>query len=89
MLAHRPQITGKKLSSAGPVALGAYSIRSFCEAHALSRAMYFKMKAMDEGPAEMEVGRRRMVSIEAAAAWRRRRQEAVLKAKAEPETASA
>jgi hypothetical protein len=74
-MAHRPEITGRKVSSAsGPI--GAYSIASFCRAHALSEAMYFKMRAMGLGPDEMEMGRRKAISVEAAARWREQREEA-------------
>jgi hypothetical protein len=71
----RPETTGRKMSSA-PVAFGAYSIASFCQAHALSEAMYFKMRAMGLGPDEMEIGRRKAISVEAAARWREQREEA-------------
>jgi hypothetical protein len=56
------------------VPIGAYSIKQFCLAHALSEAMYFKLKALGLGPDEMEVGRRRIISIEAAARWRAKRE---------------
>jgi hypothetical protein len=36
--------------------------------------MFHKMCAAGEGPAPMMVGRRRMVSIEAAATWRKQRE---------------
>jgi len=58
----------------GPPA--AFSIADFCAAHAISEAMYFKIKAAGQGPAEMIVGRRRLISAEAAAAWRRAREAA-------------
>jgi hypothetical protein len=69
----RPEITGRKVSSA-PFALGAYTIDSFCEAHGLSPAMYFKMRAQGLGPDEMEYGRRKAISVEAAARWREQRE---------------
>jgi len=47
-----------------------YTIRTFCEAHKLSQAMYFKLKADKRGPREIAVGTRRYVSFEAAAEWR-------------------
>jgi hypothetical protein len=71
----RPEITGRKTSSA-PVELGAYTIETFCEAHGISTAMYFKLKAQGLGPDEMEVGRRRPISREAAARWREQREAA-------------
>lgn len=80
----RPERSGRKtFSEASPIPLGAYSIRAFCRAHALSEAMYFKLRSMGLGPDEMQVGRRRMVSIEAAAKWRLER-EAAARAAAAP-----
>ena len=55
-----------------PIAV--YSIGEFCVAHGISQAQYFAMKARGEGPREMRVGRRRSVSVEAAAEWRRARE---------------
>ena len=52
----------------------AYFISEFCAAHRLSPSMYFKLKSVGKAPAEMQVGRRRMVSVEAAEAWRRERE---------------
>jgi hypothetical protein len=52
----------------------AYSIREFCAAHRLSESMYFKLRNQGLGPDEMEVGRRRLISYEAASVWRRERE---------------
>ena len=57
-----------------PIAV--YSIGEFCVAHGISQAQYFLMKSRGEGPVEMHVGRRRLISVEAAAAWRRAREAA-------------
>jgi hypothetical protein len=84
-MASSPEITGRKVTSA-PVVLGAYSITSFCEAHALSPAMYFKLRAMGLGPAEMEIGRRKAISIESAAKWRKQREAAARKSQENKET---
>jgi hypothetical protein len=54
-----------------------YTIRTFCEAHKLSQAMYFKLKADKRGPRETAVGSRRYISFEDAAAWRAAQKEAV------------
>lgn len=54
--------------------IATYSIPEFCYCHGISQAQYFAMKARDEGPREMHVGRRRLISIEAAAEWRRGRE---------------
>jgi hypothetical protein len=75
----RSEVTGRK-TPPEPLVLGGYSIRSFCRAHGdMSEAMYFKMKAAGEGPTEMMIGRRRVISVEAAAEWRRKREAAAKK----------
>jgi hypothetical protein len=60
-----------------PIARGAYSIDEFAAAHRLSVAMYFKLRNQGLGPDEMIVGRRRLISFEAAERWRRAREAAV------------
>jgi predicted DNA-binding transcriptional regulator AlpA len=52
----------------------ALNIREFCEAHNLSESFYYKLKKQHEGPREMKVGKRTLVSQEAAAEWRRARE---------------
>jgi hypothetical protein len=54
----------------------AYSIREFCEAHRISVRAYFKMKAEGWGPTEMRIGKRVVISLEAAARWRAEREAA-------------
>lgn len=55
-----------------PVIPGALSIDSFCEAHGISRAYYFKIQKLGLGPDVMAIGRRRLISVEAAARWRKK-----------------
>ncbi|TYO67072.1 hypothetical protein FXV83_07655 [Bradyrhizobium hipponense] len=52
----------------------AYTIREFCAAHRISEAMYFKMRAAGLGPREMRTLRKVAISVEAAAEWRRERE---------------
>lgn len=52
----------------------AYTIEEFCQAHRFSRSQYFTMKKAGEGPREMAVGKRRIISPEAAVEWRRERE---------------
>jgi hypothetical protein len=47
----------------------AYSIAEFCAAYGISPAFYFALKKKGEGPAEMHVGSRRLITKEAAAEW--------------------
>lgn len=48
-----------------------YSVDEFCSAHAISRAMFYKLRADGKAPRTMAVGSRTLISCEAAAAWRR------------------
>ena len=52
----------------------ALSIREFCSAHAISQGLYFKLKKQGEGPREMKVGARTLITFESAAEWRRTRE---------------
>ena len=52
----------------------AFTVPEFCEAHRISVAKYYEMKKEGWGPVEMEVGRRRLISYEAAIRWRRQRE---------------
>jgi hypothetical protein len=49
----------------------AYSIPEFCKAHRISQAFFYELKRAGLGPREMVLGRRRIISCEAAADWRR------------------
>jgi predicted DNA-binding transcriptional regulator AlpA len=52
----------------------ALSIREFCDALGISEGLYFKLKKQGEGPREMKVGARTLISLESAAEWRRTRE---------------
>ena len=52
----------------------ALNISQFCEAHDLSEAFYYKLKKQGEGPREMKVGARTLITLESAAEWRRARE---------------
>ena len=74
----RPEVTGKKptLTAADRGPPLAMSIREFCTAHRISEDMFFKMRRQGWGPAVMRVGARTLISIEAAAEWRKAREQA-------------
>ena len=83
----RPEVTGKKTTTVtAPAAIAkpppirgpplAMSIREFCALHGISDDMFYKMKRDGWGPATMKVGSRTLISVEAAAEWRREREEA-------------
>jgi hypothetical protein len=63
----RPEATGRKLAPA------AYSVREFCEIHGISLASYYNLKNRGEGPDEMRVLGRVLISVEEAARWRKKR----------------
>ena len=52
----------------------ALTISEFCRSHAISPGLYYKMKRRGEAPREMKVGARTLISVEAAAEWRRARE---------------
>jgi hypothetical protein len=59
----------------GPVEPMAYSIPGFCAAHDISQDTYFKYARQGLMPATIKIGGRTLISIEAAAAWRRAREQ--------------
>jgi hypothetical protein len=71
----RPEITGRKVFGAAERA--AYTIPEFCDAHRISRAHYYNLKRLGEGPDEARAGDRVFITMEAAARWRRQREKAV------------
>jgi predicted DNA-binding transcriptional regulator AlpA len=52
----------------------ALSILEFCEAHGISEGFFYKLKKQGEGPREMKVGARTLITFESAAEWRRARE---------------
>lgn len=47
------------------------SIKDFCARYRISRNCLYNLWSCGEGPAVMRVGRRRLISVEAAAEWRK------------------
>jgi predicted DNA-binding transcriptional regulator AlpA len=52
----------------------ALSIREFCQAHGISEGFFYKLKKQGEGPREMKVGARTLITFESAAEWRAARE---------------
>ena len=79
--AARRKKRSKKPDTGPAVTPMVYSIPTFCRAHLISPAMYFKLKRAKRGPREMAVSAeegktgRVTISMEAAAAWRKEREE--------------
>jgi hypothetical protein len=70
----RPEVTGRK-SGQHDASDGAdaYSVDEFCARHRISVQLFYKCRS--EMPATFTVGARRLISKEAAAAWRREREQ--------------
>ena len=48
-----------------------FSIGEFCSLHDISRSLFYALREKGEGPRVMKVGRRTLISAEAAAEWRK------------------
>ena len=59
-----------------PVPKAAFSVPEFCEAHRISRALFYALKKEGDGPVTMKVRGRTIISNESAADWRRRMESA-------------
>jgi hypothetical protein len=81
----RAQKAGRKIDPTEP---DAFSISRFCQRHGISISMFYKMRAQDPKsvPRVIHVGKRRLISKEAAAHWRAERETATYRAK-EPASA--
>jgi hypothetical protein len=53
-----------------------FTVNEFCDAHRLSRAQLYNLWNAGIGPRWMANGSRRLISVEAAADWRREREAA-------------
>lgn len=49
-----------------------YTVTDFCEEHRISRSYLYRLWSEGRGPRRTKVGRRTLISGEAAAEWRRR-----------------
>jgi len=53
----------------------AQSVNDFCKANSISRSMFYKLRRQGEAPRIMKVGRRTLVTAEAAQEWRIQREQ--------------
>jgi predicted DNA-binding transcriptional regulator AlpA len=60
---------GKEKAPQPPPA--AFSVSEFCQLHRISRALFYIMLRDGRGPRIMKIGKRTLVSAEAAVEWRR------------------
>lgn len=58
-----------------PAAQAVYSVKDFCAAHQISKVAFYDLLKKGIGPRIMKVGTRTLISLEAAAEWRRRMEE--------------
>ena len=73
----RPEVTGRKPIQANAADhADAYSIDEFCARHRISPQLFYKLKPQGLMPVTFNVGTRVLISREAAAAWRRERENA-------------
>lgn len=69
----RPEVTGRKIRPVDVASdADAFSVREFCARNRISIQLFYKFRS--EMPATFTVGTRRLISREAAAAWRRARE---------------
>lgn len=53
----------------------AFTVENFCEAYQISKSFLYKLAREGKGPRMMRVGRRTLISAEAAAEWQTRNEE--------------
>lgn len=49
-----------------------YTVQEFCDAHSISKVHFYALTKQGRGPRTMRLGRRVLITIEAAAEWRAR-----------------
>jgi predicted DNA-binding transcriptional regulator AlpA len=60
----------------------ASTVLQFVEAHQISRTLFYELMRQGKGPRTMKLGRRTLISAEAAAEWRARMEQETAKAAA-------
>lgn len=54
-----------------PPSVGAFSVKEFCHEYKISKPFFYQLLRTGRAPATFKLGRRRLISKESAAAWRR------------------
>jgi hypothetical protein len=76
-LSKRPILRRRRRHRArAPPGILAFTVEEFCRQHSLGISTYYRLRQQGQGPQEMQVGGKRLISIEAAATWRRSREQA-------------
>lgn len=65
-------IQGNYFDGTKPTERGAWSVDEFCKAHDFGRVKFYELLKEGRGPRIMKIGKRTLISVEAAAEWRRR-----------------
>lgn len=66
---HRPM---KEIKVNDTVDKAAFSVTEFCKMHGFSKSEYYNLRKRGQGPEELRIGTRVLVTVESAADWRRR-----------------
>lgn len=53
------------------------SVNTFCDTFGISRSMFYKLRRQNKGPRTMTIGRRRLISAEAAIEWQQQMEQPV------------
>ena len=64
----------------------AFTLQQFCDFHGISRASLYRLIKQGRGPSLMKLGKKTLISTEAATEWRRRIEEETLKSNKKKET---
>lgn len=64
-----------RTETAAPIPRAAFSVEEFCAAHTITKPFFYKLLKAGQGPRIMKCGTRTLISIEAAADWRRAMEE--------------
>jgi hypothetical protein len=67
-LEHSP---GRKTHGGATTDRAAYTVAEFCDAHRFSRSKLYQLWAAGAGPRFMQIGAKRIITVEAAADFRR------------------
>lgn len=62
---------GNSRSQRDSLAKSVYTVPEFCLEHRISRSLLYKLLQLGAGPRIMKVGKRTLITTEAAEAWRR------------------
>jgi hypothetical protein len=71
---------GERAGLAAQIPPAAFTVREFCWAHRISRALFYLMMREGRGPRVMKARRRTLITAEAAAEWRQRMESASVEA---------